>query len=119
MVKLSYRNCNSFAIRLHFLDAQFVADLHGHVRVDARELCAELNVAPVVDDAHNALAVAERRHGFGFGHDQMRDGGTGFAPKAEQQVPQGSQRETLYNLLLQAARGTVPSCTEAIDAELS
>jgi DNA-binding MarR family transcriptional regulator len=30
-----------------------------------------------------------------------------------------SQRETLYNLLLQAARGTVPSCTEAIDAELS
>jgi len=26
-----------------------------------------------------------------------------------------SQRETLYNLLLQAARGTVPSCTEAID----
>jgi DNA-binding MarR family transcriptional regulator len=30
-----------------------------------------------------------------------------------------SQRETLYNLLLQAARGRVPSCTEAIDAELS
>jgi DNA-binding MarR family transcriptional regulator len=30
-----------------------------------------------------------------------------------------SQRETLYNLLLQAARGTVPSCTEAIDVELS
>jgi MarR family transcriptional regulator, lower aerobic nicotinate degradation pathway regulator len=30
-----------------------------------------------------------------------------------------SQRETLYSLLLQAARGTVPSCTEAIDAELS
>jgi DNA-binding MarR family transcriptional regulator len=27
-----------------------------------------------------------------------------------------SQRETLYNLLLQAARGTVTSCTEAIDA---
>jgi MarR family transcriptional regulator, lower aerobic nicotinate degradation pathway regulator len=27
-----------------------------------------------------------------------------------------SQRETLYNLLLQAARGTETSCTEAIDA---
>jgi len=26
-----------------------------------------------------------------------------------------SQRETLYNLLLQAARGTVPSCSQGID----
>jgi DNA-binding MarR family transcriptional regulator len=30
-----------------------------------------------------------------------------------------SQRETLYSLLLQAARGATTSCTEAIDAERS